>query len=499
MYPSGYRAIVRGRVAIVLLLVALPAVATAAVRPALVGTPRADVLLGREGPDRVDARAGNDRIAVEYDDGRDDVTCGPGLDVVTADLRDLVRPGCEIVGRRIHRDRFTNTDSQHESEVEPDSQTVGATTVALFQVGRNRNGGAASIGFSTSKDGGRTWREGILPGLTAVSKPAGPSARASDPVVAYDAAHGVWLANTLALAPGVSRLTIHRSTNGLTWSGPIDAAVAQSDDLIYDKNWLACDNGQASPFRGRCYLAYTLVGDRVDLLAVQRSDDGGRTWSAAVTQQLPVTGVIPVIQSDGKLVLTFWSGGTGMVSVTSTDGGVTLDEPVLISRLTPRDARPFRAPPLIAAELERTGSVLTAWQDCRFRTGCAANDVVISRSADGKTWSTPVRVTSGRNVVLPTIGVEPGTGRLAIAYYVIQRNGVDAELITSTDGTRWSAPQRLNARRMPLEWMPQTTLGRMLADYIGVSWVRGRPLVVLALASPPRGGKLRQAIYAVRG
>jgi hypothetical protein len=52
---------------------------------------------------------------------------------------------------------------------------------------------------------------------------------------------------------------------------------------------------------------------------------------------------------------------------------------------------------------------------------------------------------------------------------------------------------------MPLEWMPQTTLGRMLADYIGVSWVRGRPLVVLALASPPRAGKLHQAIYAVRG
>jgi hypothetical protein len=490
--------IVRGRVAIVLLLVTLPAVATAAARPTLVGTPRADVLLGRDGPDRVDARGGNDRIAVEYDAGPDDVSCGAGRDIVTADLRDRVRPGCEIVGRRIHRDLFTNPDSQHESEVEPDSLTVGATTVALFQVGRNRSGGAASVGFSTSKDGGRTWREGILPGLTAVSKPAGPSARASDPVLAYDAAHGVWLANALALAPGVTRLTIHRSGNGLTWSGPVDATIAQSDDLVYDKNWLACDNGPTSPFRGRCYLAYTLIG-RADELAVQRSDDGGRTWSPAVTQQLPVTGVIPVVQANGKLVLTFWSGRTGMVSVTSTDGGVTLDAPVVISQLTPRDARPFRAPPLIAAELERSGSVLTAWQDCRFRTGCAANDVVISRSADGKTWSAPVRVTSGRNVVMPTIGVEPGTGRLAIAYYVIQRNGIDAELITSANGTRWSAPQRLNARRMPLEWMPQTTLGRMLADYIGVSWVRARPLVVLALASPPRGGKLHQAIYAVSG
>ena len=406
---------------------------------------------------------------------------------------------CEIVGRRIHRDQFTNAESQHESEVEPDSLTVGATTVALFQVGRRREGGAAGIGFSTSRDGGRTWRQGILPALTSVSTPAGPSARASDPVLAYDAAHGVWLANTLALAPGVNRLTIHRSTNGLTWSGPTDAAVASTEELAYDKNWLACDNGPASPFRGRCYLAYTLIGDRTDQLAVQRSDDGGRTWSAAVTQQVSVTGVIPVVQRDGKLVLTFWSGRTGMVSVTSSDGGVTLDAPVVISELSTRNARPFRAPPLIAAELERSGSVLTAWQDCRFRTGCTANDVVISRSADGKAWSAPVRVTSGRNIVLPTIGVEPGTGRLAIAYYVLQRNGIDAELITSSNGTRWSAPQRLNARRMPLEWMPQTTLGRMLADYIGVSWVRGRPLVVLALASPPRNGRLQQAIYAVRG
>jgi len=488
----------RGRAVIVLLLAALPTVALAAARPALLGTQRADVLLGREGADRVVARGGNDRIAVEYDSGRDDVSCGAGRDVVTADPGDRVRTDCEIVGRRIHRDPFTNPESQHQSEVEPDSLTVGATTVALFQVGRRREGGAAGIGFSTSKDGGRTWRGGILPGLTAASTPAGPSVRASDPVLAYDAAHGVWLANTLALAPGVNRLTIHRSGNGVAWSGPIDAAVVQTDNLGYDKNWLTCDNGASSPFRGRCYLAYTLLG-RDDALAVQRSDDGGRTWSAAATLQLPVTGVIPVVQPDGRLVLTFWSGRSGMVSVVSNDGGVTLGGPVGISPLRPKDARPFRAPPLISAELERGGSVLTAWQDCRFRASCSGNDVVISRSTDGTTWSTPVRITSGRNVVLPTIGVEPGTGRLAIAYYVIQRNGVDAEVITSSDGRRWSAPQRLNARRMPLEWMPQTTLGRMLADYIGVSWARGRPLVVLALASPPRNGELQQAIYAVRG
>lgn len=489
----------RARVASALLLAALPAVATAAIAPPITGTPRADLLVGRHGSDRIVARAGDDRIAAEYDGGTDRISCGPGRDIVAADARDRPDRDCEVVSRRIHRDRHTNPDSQHESEVEPDSYTVGQTTVAVFQVGRNRTGGAASIGFATSIDGAQTWSEGILPGLTPYTSPPGPSTRASDPVVAYDAAHEVWLANTLAIAPGTTRLTIHRSRDGLSWTGPIDAALAQSESLAYDKNWLTCDNGARSPYRGRCYLAYTLVGEREDDLAVRRSDDGGRTWSPAVTIRIPVTGVIPVVRPDGLLVLAFWSPRTGMVAVRSSDGGVTLAEPVTISELRARETRPLRAPPLIAADVDASGRFLAVWQDCRFRSGCEANDVVFSRSPDGVAWSEPVRVTRGRNAAIPTMGVEPGTGRLAVAYYVIQPNGIDAELVTSTDGVRWSAPQRLNPRRMPLTWLPETTLGRMLADYIGVTWSRGRPLVVYALASPPRKGELRQAIYAARG
>ena len=148
--------------------------------------------------------------------------------------------------------------------------------------------------------------------------------------------------------------------------------------------------------------------------------------------------------------------------------------------------------------MDGAGRVVAVWHDCRFRSDCQANDIVFTRSTDGTTWSQPARVTRGRNAVMPTIGVEPGTGRLAIAYYALRPDGVDAELVTSPDGIRWSAPQRLNPRRMPLTWMPDTTLGRMLADYIGVTWSRGRPLVIYALASPPRNGKLRQAIYAAR-
>ena len=491
----------RARLAIALLLAALPAIASAAAAPQILGTARADFLAGRDGSDRIVARAGNDRISAEYDGGVDRISCGPGRDIATVDARDVVQGDCEIVSTRIHRDRQSNADSQHETQVEPDSHTVGATTVALFQNGRNRTGGAASIAFSTSKDGGSTWREGILPGLTTTSVPPGTASRASDPVVAYDSLHGVWLANTLAIAPDSTRLTIHRSRDGLRWTGPIDAARAPAFDIAYDKNWLTCDNGVASPFRGRCYLAYTLVGEQEgeDDVAVQHSTDGGVTWSAAARVHIPVTGVIPVVQPNGALTLVFWSPRTGMVAVRSTDGGVTLGAPVTIAAFRFKDARPFRAPPIPAADVDRAGRVVAVWQDCRFSPDCQANDIVIARSTDGATWSAPARVTRGRDAVMPTIGLEPGTRRLAIAYYTLRPDGADAELVTSSDGTRWGASQRLSSRRMAFDWMPQTTLGRMLADYIGVTWSRGRPLVIYALASPPRNGKLRQAIYAARG
>ena len=177
----GYRGIVLLRLAIVFWRRRCRPSREAPCRQRVLGTQRADFLAGTESSDRIVARGGNDRIAAEYDGGVDRVSCGAGRDVVVADARDRVESDCEIVSRRIHRDRHANPESQHESEVEPDSLTVGQTTVAVFQVGRNRTGGAASIGFSTSKDGGRTWREGTLPGLTANTTPRGPSVRASDP------------------------------------------------------------------------------------------------------------------------------------------------------------------------------------------------------------------------------------------------------------------------------------------------------------------------------
>ena len=116
-------------------------------------------------------------------------------------------------------DPFTNATSQHQTEVEPGAFAYGNTIVAAFQVARISNGGGADIGFATSKDGGQTWTNGLLPGLTQWYQ-GGSNSAASDAAVAYDAKHGMWLISTLPIGNN-DLVATSRSTDGLTWSNPV--------------------------------------------------------------------------------------------------------------------------------------------------------------------------------------------------------------------------------------------------------------------------------------
>jgi hypothetical protein len=486
----------------------------------LSGTPRADSILGRAGNDRltggrgadflnggagrdaVSGGEGNDRITVEYDSARDRVACGGGVDTVTADLTDAVTSDCELVSRRLSRDPYRDSTGQHESEVEPDSFTVGRTTVAVFQVGRHSEGGADNIGYAVSNDDGRTWRSGFLPSLTRASTPPGTAARASDPTVGYDRVHGTWLATALVLQDDVTQLTVSRSTDGLTWSAPIVAAEAagQGEDIGFDKEWVGCDNGPTSPLAGRCYLVYSDV-PHGDVIAAKYSVDGGQTWSAQVQiSQTDGVGAIPVVRPNGDLVVVYLAHENRIEAGLSTDGGVTFAPPTVVAQVTAHPERGLRFFTLPSADVDAAGKVWATWHDCRFRAGCAANDAVVATSPDGRTWSAPAAATSGRDAVIPTIGLDPASGRAAIAYYVVRAAGIDAELVESRPGgAGWSAPRRLSAQTMRREWLPNTVSGRMLADYISLHYAAGRPLVVWALASEPIGGLLHQATYATRG
>ena len=471
----------------------------------LVGLAGADFLQGGPGRDTVEAGPGNDLVAVSYDGSRDTVRCGSGADVVNADANDAVSKDCELVGRRLSRDPYTSADAQHETEVEPDSFTVGRTTVATFQVGRRLGGAATNVGYAVTTDDGGSWRSGLLPGLTVASRPAGTNERASDPVVAFDAAHGTWLISTLALEDGVTRLAINRSPDGSTWSNALAAAEETAEgggeDIGFDKNWIGCDNTPTSPFYGRCYLVYTHSADH-DMLAVTWSTDGGITWSPGVDiGARPAVGVFPAIRPTGELAVVYlWETNPSAVAASrSTDGGATWGAPVRIADV--RNScriRGFRAFPLPSADVDRNGRIWAVWHDCA--PGASTNAVFVSTSDDGVTWTAPSVVTRGRNAVLPAIGIDPATGRVAIAYMRSGSAGVDVELVESQGAaTGFGAPRRLSAQSMPFEWMPSTTSGRMLGDYISVHYARGRPLVVWVLASEPVGASFRQAVYSTRG
>ncbi len=467
----------------------------------LVGTASADVIVPRGGADRVFAGGGADRIATQYDGAVDTVACGAGRDTVTADGSDRIGADCEVVSRRLSRDIYRNGDSQHETQVEPDSFTWGRTTVAAFQTGRRFNGAAANIAWATSTDDGRTWRSGELPGVTQHAPRPGASEAASDPVVAYSALHGVWLISTLAVR-NPTRLTISRSPDGRRWSDPIDATAAApvGQNIAFDKQWLTCDNGTASAFRGRCYLVYNDFVRRG--MSLQSTTDGGVTWSQPVTTPWApfLLGHFPVVQPDGTLVILtrFGTNERALIAIRSRDGGTALEAPVTVAPM--RSAPPgHRAPDIPTADVDASGRIWVAWHGCTARASCDGNDVLVSSSPDGVTWAPPARATTARNASIPAIAAGPG-GRVGVLYYVRGAGGMDAEFAESRNGgTVFGQPQRLNALTMPIEWLPETSGGRMLADYVSLSYAGGRPLALWALASEPTaGGRLSQAIFATR-
>src|SRR6188508_1905651 len=147
--------------------------------------------------------------------------------------------GGSVIATPISSDPYSNPTSQHRTQVEPDSFGYGDTVVAAFQTGRFVNGGGSSnIGWATTTNAGRTWTTGMLPGTTVFE--GGPWSRISDPAVAYDPLHDIWMISTLTFGMGStpfgspSGILTSRSTDGgLTWQAPVTTSF---DPGFYDKN-----------------------------------------------------------------------------------------------------------------------------------------------------------------------------------------------------------------------------------------------------------------------
>jgi hypothetical protein len=335
--------------------------------------------------------------------------------------------------------------------------------------------------------------------------------------VAFDARHNVWLISSLPInANGnTAGVVTSRSTDGgLTWGNPVTTSTGS-----VDKNWIACDNTAASPFFGTCYTEYDVTSSG-NAIRLRASADGGLTWGPARASGDSASGLggQPVVRPNGTVIMPYLASNGQIRSFRSIDGGASWRSSVLVA--TPTDHAPaggIRADePLPSAEVDAAGTVYLAFQDCRFRAGCPANDILLARSTSETTWAAPVRVpidatTSTVDHFVPGIGVDRttsgATARIGLTYYFYPTANCTAATcqlsvgyVSSTNGgTSWSTSTQL-AGPMTVSWLPNTTQGRMFGDYISTSVLPGGPAYpVIAVANAPTGGLLDLAMYVPTG
>src|SRR5215831_1541338 len=426
---------------------------------------------------------------------------------------------------QISSDAFTVAPGQHATEVEPHMVSNGTTMVAAFQVGRIPKdaaiaGGSTGIGWATSTDGGSTWTHGSLPGLTR-GEGSGPYDAASDPAVAYDAKHNVWMIASLPISNGsqTPAVAVSRSSDGVNWGNPVSVDPRSGSS---DKNWIVCDSWANSPHFGNCYMEWDDTGNG-DQILMSTSSDGGLTWGTSIATASFANGIggQPLVEPNGTVVVPIEATGVAvMEAFTSRDGGVSWTAPVTISNIQfHADPGGIRSGALPSAAVDGSGTVWTVWEDCRFRAKCTTNDLVYSTSSDGVIWSTVSRIpiddtSSTVDHFIPGIGIDPATSgsgaHVALHYYFYSESNCSAQtcqlfvgyISSANGGLTWNAPSTLTVAPMLLSWLPTSQNGLMVGDYIATAFVNGVPHGIFAVAQPTNGNagtSFEEAMYTASG
>jgi len=428
-------------------------------------------------------------------------------------------------------DPYTNSTSQHQTEVEPDIFSFGSTIVSAFQAGRfpDSHGGSSNIGWATSTNNGSTWKHGFLPGITVYA--GGTFPRTTDPAVVYDAKDKVWLISSMGVFLTGAEMLVSRSTNGgLTWGNPVVVANFGSKVLL-DKDWITCDNTASSPFYGHCYYEFDNNAAN-DLEYMTTSTDGGISWGPAKNTADKVLGLggQPVVAPDGTVVVPFegfTNGGQPAIAYfLSTNGGTSWGTATLLQVVQfHTDAAGIRSSPLPSAAIDGAGNVYIAWADCRNIPGCAANqilyEILTGASKLSSVRSGPIAVPGSTfsDYFIPGIGVDKSTSGssahvvLAFYYYTntnctVSTCQLNVGYVSSTNGGSTFSSLVHVTGPMKVSWLPQSDLGYMVGDYIATAFSSpGRAFPVFAKALQPNGGVAcsssgavcHESIYTIAG
>jgi hypothetical protein len=249
--------------------------------------------------------------------------------------------------------------------------------------------GESGIAGYASNDGGATW-------ALATQRLPGPGERCCDETVAYSPYGGVYLAHMRGPAEGGKPTVFAYSPdNGKTWEERgATGQIADRPQIVIDAS--------PGPRRGRLYCN---ANDNRPLFFA--SEDGGRTIESASLPDARFPTVYPsnpVVLADGTVVIAYRrSGGTNALAPPaiavwrSTDGGKTFSAathvPTAWRHARARSNSGLASYPLLAAGPPRPGAQPAGRLYCVWTDGARRDErcVLISSSDDrGATWQPPL-------------------------------------------------------------------------------------------------------------
>jgi hypothetical protein len=299
---------------------------------------------------------------------------------------------------------YPGTEVEPWVDVNPSDR---ANIAGLWQQDRWSNGGSRGLVAGVTFDGGTNWTSVVIPKGSRCS--GGSYDRTSDPWLSF-AANGDLYAISLALShdAAVSAILVNRSTDGgLTWSDPTTLIRDTKAETFNDKQAITADPTDAD-------YAYAVwdrrrVEDAGSNIMFSRTTDGGTTWEAARAIYAPTAQEQPVgnqivVQPNGTLV-----------DITELDKST--GDLVAVLRSTDKGA-----------------------------TWSAPTTVAVQRPVGVRDPDTKTAVRAGAG--LPEIGVDPVSGRLYAAWMDsrFSRGAIDeiAVSFSNDGGLSWTTPIKVN-------------------------------------------------------
>lgn len=350
---------------------------------------------------------------------------------------------------QVNSDTSGNLHNEEQIAINPNDSNNIVGVWRDFRLGHRR------VGVGVSFDGGLTWTD------TLMEENHFP--RHSDPGITVDTA-GSFYVTLLSYTGNTSQpngLYVEKSTDGgLTW-GPSIAVVESVPGVFEDKQLIACDRADSSPYIDNVYCVWARFYSTQ--IMFNRSVDGNLSWETPVaisdgsaSRQWPV----PAVGPNGE-VYAAWCHLSSPRSIRldrSFDGGLTWGSDITVRNVSfgSGSIQPgvsvfsFPALDVDITEGPRRGWMYIAYMD-RALSGGGTN-IFFTRSVDqGATWSSPVKINddpdAGKDHFHPWLSCDPN-GDLTATWYD-RRNDpsnmlMDIYVTQSFDGGgSWTANRRV--------------------------------------------------------